>query len=649
MPGRLLEPEMLISPSPTSDATMATNQRASGRVRKQPELFTSSDYTTSKRKRSNEEDEDVDADGDREMPEDNVSDEAEEDDEDEELDEEELRERKKQARKAKSAAPKKPAQKKPKVNGTSLPFRNAAGGSKKRAAPKKAKAVNTEEAVAAGGLYAEVFASGHTLDDIAGNWLKRFEDHESNALAEVVNFVLKCAGCNTQVSAVDVEDPDAITSKVDDIREEYQATEPTDYPLIAKGKTATSVRQGLTGFFNALIRAMAISRILYNNTVLLENVQNWISTMSSAPNRSFRHTATVASLSITTALCEVARDNAETIANHQRHADTERKKKNVNAARVRDLENKVKEATAQQEFLEPQLEDWFNVIWIHRYRDVDPIVRRDCIHALGDWVVIMPDAFFDGNHLRYMGWMMSDSSAATRGEVIQQLARLYKQKDRLGGLKTFTEKFRPRMVEIATTDAEVNVRISGIVLIDLLRENELLEPDDIDAVGRLIFDTEPRIRKAVAAFFSENVNDVWNAKIDELGGAENLEEALPEIGEGNHEAPHIEWLKLKSLAELLQNYDENDALPSHVERIRADGTLTLHVVKVSGEPQALCASFVTATNVPFGRMIRASLLPRRLCTTRFRRSRSGNCLPAIYCSTIRPERQTGLRTTPSRS
>jgi len=518
----------------------------------------------------------VDGDGDRAMPDDYESEELDEDGEEEEPDEEEIREQKKRARKPKSSAPKRPAQKKPKVNGATLPFRGASTITKKRA-PKKAKTVNPAKAQAAGGLFADIFAGESMLQDVAGKWLKRFKDHESSALAEVVNFVLKCAGGEGEVSEHDIEDPDGVTNKLDDLRDEYQASNPTDYPLIAKGKAATAFRDGMTGFFHCLIKAMAVKGVIYDNPILMENVQIWISTMSSAPNRSFRHTSTVVSLSIVTALCEVAHENAENVANFQRQAETERKKVQVNKARVKQIEQNVKDKTEALEMIEPQLKDWFDVVFIHRYRDVDPVIRRDCMIALGDWIVTMPDVFFDGQHLRYLGWVLSDTSPATRGEVLKQLIRLYKEKDMLGGLKTFTEKFRPRMVEIATGDAETNVRVSGIELLDLLRENGLLEPDDVDNIGRLVFDTEPKVRKAVAAFFSENVSDLFNSKIDDLGGLESLEEALPEVSEDSYEAPRLDWLKFKSLAELLQAYDVDENLPNQVERNRADGSLSLHL------------------------------------------------------------------------
>ena len=42
-------------------------------------------------------------------------------------------------------------------------------------------------------------------------------------MAEIVNFVLKCAGCDLKVDIHDIEDPDSCANKLTDIQEEYQA------------------------------------------------------------------------------------------------------------------------------------------------------------------------------------------------------------------------------------------------------------------------------------------------------------------------------------------------------------------------------------------------------------------------------------------
>lgn len=298
----------------------------------------------------------------------------------------------------------------------------------------------------------------------------------------------------------------------------------------------------------------------------MENIESWVGTMSSAGNRPFRHTATAISLAIVSALCELGKEVVDTTAKTLRLSENEKKKSRVNKGRVKELDDKVKDSGKRRDALDTIIASWFDTVFVHRYRDVDPRIRLDCVQALSSWIKTYPDRFFDGTYLRYLGWVLSDTAAPTRLEVIKQLQKLFKVKDNLGGLKAFTERFRGRVVEMSTRDAEPNVRAAAVELLDTLREAGLLEPDDVDSVGRLIFDSEPRVRKAVVGFFAQNINDLYDAKIEELGGQEALEEATRESG-GDYDAPRPEWLKLKCLVEMLKSYDaEEQALPSQVER-----------------------------------------------------------------------------------
>ncbi|EME48128.1 hypothetical protein DOTSEDRAFT_147348 [Dothistroma septosporum NZE10] len=515
----------------------------------------------------------------------NDEEEDEDDDEDPEDDEpaeEEIREKAKRVRKPKSSAPKKPSQKRPKANGTTtLPLRTAAKMPARKRAPKKAKVADSADAEAAGGLYAELFGRGTTIEEVVAGWLQAFKEHEARALADVINFVLKSAGCNSKLSEHDIEDPDSAAAKLTDLQDEYQATEPSDYPIIAKGKNAASFKASMCGLIHALIKSVGARGELMTEPELIENIHVWLSTMSSASNRSFRHTGAVCCLSVLSALCEITKDLAQKAAENARHAENERKKgKGVNKERVKNIEQKAKNAHKELQFAEALLKDWFDTVFIHRYRDVDPAVRRDCIEALGDWIMTYPDHFFDGQHLRYMGWLLSDENTAARGEVVKTLIHLYSEEGRIGGLKTFTERFRARLVEIATADSDLHIQVLAIELIEVLRKNDLLEPDDIDAVGRLIFHENTRVRKAVAGFFSSNVDDLYSSKLDELGGIDALEEVLSEASADNFDSPRIGWLRYKSLAEMLHAYDQDVNLPNDLERSTADGALILHAAGV---------------------------------------------------------------------
>jgi cohesin complex subunit SA-1/2 len=70
-----------------------------------------------------------------------------------------------------------------------------------------------------------VFGTQKTLDDVAALWMGRFknEDDQNKPVAEFFTFLLKCAGCDHQVDAQSLEDPDSFSSQIDDIQQTYQA------------------------------------------------------------------------------------------------------------------------------------------------------------------------------------------------------------------------------------------------------------------------------------------------------------------------------------------------------------------------------------------------------------------------------------------
>lgn len=342
-----------------------------------------------------------------------------------------------------------------------------------------------------------------------------------------------------------------------------------EYPLIQKGRGTANFRHNLIDFFNSLIETLGESELLWTKPTILENIDTWISAMSSANNRPFRHTATVVSVTIISALCAIGAKLVEANAKVIRLKETEAKKSGKNKGRLAELDKKVKAASERQEQLDTTIKNWNDAVFIHRYRDVDPRIRLECVHGLGTWIMTYPDTYFDGQHIRYLGWMLSDVSAPTRLEVVKQLQKLFDDSDKLGGLRTFTERFRSRMVEMATQDADAHVRAATVELLDLLRQAGLIEPNDVDSVGRLIFDADPRVRKAVVNFFSENIAEITEQRIDELGGKETLDEALvAHEGDDDYESPRLEWLKLKSLVESLAAYDEDDqSLPSQIDRV----------------------------------------------------------------------------------
>jgi cohesin complex subunit SA-1/2 len=316
-------------------------------------------------------------------------------------------------------------------------------------------------------------------------------------------------------------------------------------------------------FISSIVLGLTKSGLFFHNEPLIENIRSWVSTMSSATNRPLRHTATVAALAFQSGLAEYGRELVETSAIQLRQTQAEKKRgKTVNRARLIEMENQVKVNARNQEVVRTELNDWFDAVFIHRYRDVDHHIRLECMQALGDFVMIYPELFFEGQYTRYFGWLMSDINAQTRMETTKSLMRIYRDHDKLSGMRAFTERFRERMVEMATRDSDPGVRATVIEMLDTIRGAGFLEPSDIDLLGRLIFDSEPRVRKAVVKFFVDNVNDSYDSRLEELGGKEATDELFKnhdDVNE-NYDTPRVEWLRLKVLIETLTAYDAEDEL-----------------------------------------------------------------------------------------
>ena len=307
--------------------------------------------------------------------------------------------------------------------------------------------------------------------------------------------------------------------------------------------------------------------VLYEEDVpLIENIHLWFATMTSCSSRPFRHTATIVSLSVTSALCALVADEVESAAKIRRQFEGEKTKKGANKGRLAAYKKRVEDSEAKQEILKGKVNEFFDTVYVHRYRDVDPKIRTECVEAMGEWINKLPSIFLDGAYLRYLGWMLSDTNAPVRHAVVKVLNKIMKDEANIGGMRHFIERFRDRLIEIATQDSESDVRSSTVELLELLRSAGLLEPDDIDSILKLVFDSEPRVRKAVVGFFDATLEEVYDAKKEELGGEEELEELLP-VDEGNFDSPRMSWIKLKVLAGMLDAYDAEDSeeMPSQVQ------------------------------------------------------------------------------------
>jgi cohesin complex subunit SA-1/2 len=225
---------MAISENDATNSPATENRRVSQRAVRAPEKFvpdapsSRSGNANGKRKRGADDAvEDVEN-----GAEDEDEEESEEEEEDESADEEETRQVKRRTK-----PNKKPVAKKAKVNGTAPS--TSAPAVKLPTRQRKTKKVAIEDPNAEG-LYgeravtlhlsffsltflaAEIFTSGDSSRKVAEEWLKRYQADNTASMTDLVNCILKSAGCDLKVTEDDVNDPDNIPSKLNDMQDEYR-------------------------------------------------------------------------------------------------------------------------------------------------------------------------------------------------------------------------------------------------------------------------------------------------------------------------------------------------------------------------------------------------------------------------------------------
>jgi cohesin complex subunit SA-1/2 len=299
-------------------------------------------------------------------------------------------------------------------------------------------------------------------------------------------------------------------------------------------------RVHLSEFVSRLIASSADTGSLYKSD-LMGTLQTWVIAMNSSQIRSFRHTATVVALELQSALCDVARKVEKEVETVGRQREGEKKRRAAKGGndkmgggvRDKELERKMREVNGRKtkvtEFINefdtgyihllkvfpPQL-TMFASVFIHRYRDLDPVIRAECVTSLGVFFKKLPSLFLTSNYLRYVGWVLSDVATNVRLAAVKSLQTVYALSTGdadhlLNALNHFTERFKARLLEMAEGDIDIGVRVGVLNVLGEVDKTGLLEEDDRHRLCRLIFSEDPKVRKAVAKF----VKTVWEEWIDE--------------------------------------------------------------------------------------------------------------------------------------
>jgi cohesin complex subunit SA-1/2 len=188
-----------------------------------------------------------------------------------------------------------------------------------------------------------------------------------------------------------------------------------EYPIVSRNKDLKIFSKNFLEFWDSLIK-LTQEEILFDE-VMTVYLYTWMSTLSkfcfsftycifSSRIRPYRHTATLAIFSILDALISVSEDYKEKINQTEKQANAAKKKKD----KKQEKELKLQSETQNERLvtLTNKIQEIFENVFVHRYKDSANHIRALCMASLGGWIQASPDEFLQDNYLKYIGWTISD-------------------------------------------------------------------------------------------------------------------------------------------------------------------------------------------------------------------------------------------------
>ena len=381
--------------------------------------------------------------------------------------------------------------------------------------PKKPRRGGKEMPRAAGdgeGSLFEIVKSGKTaLTVVVDDWIEAYKQDRDSALLDLIQFFIHCSGCRGRITAHmyhNMEHAEIIRKMTEEFEEESG-----DYPLIMTGPQWKKFRNNFCEFILVLVRQCQYS-IIYDQ-YMMDNVISLLTGLTDSQVRAFRHTSTLASMKLMSALVDVALNLSINLDHTQRQYESERAKGRGKQAteRLEMLMTKRQEIEENQEEIRNMLTYIFKGVFVHRYRDTQPEIRAICMAEIGNWMKRYPGMFLDDSYLKYVGWTLYDRVGEVRLCCLKCLHPLYDTDELAPKLELFTNRFKDRIVEM-TLDKEYDVAVHGVKLVSniLKFSDNVLSDKDCENVYELVYSSHRAVAQSAGEFLNTKL---FSREIDE--------------------------------------------------------------------------------------------------------------------------------------
>ncbi|KAI3642003.1 hypothetical protein MP228_011558 [Amoeboaphelidium protococcarum] len=353
-------------------------------------------------------------------------------------------------------------------------------------------------------LFQVICNSNAALQSVVQDQLDQFQTNPDGVVVDLVNLIIQSSGCQLTVS---LDQIDAGLDSIPGLLEELQLVASQenipDVPLESNKKQFSKFRKRLLDYWQKMLKSFAhiflsdsnlndtqqssslsqLSKSFQNGGEVWAYLRAFIITLSSSSFRPFRHVATVVSVSCVTGILTMLQSCDKELVSLQKRIASQ----SIPASQVSEMEKKSLLLQGQKENLLEHFKDFFDGVYVHRYRDVNDIIRFESMSMYAKWVKTCPEVFMDAQYLRYLGWSLSDVSTQLRQAAVDDLVELLQNSDLVDGLRKFLERFKSRMIEMALYEEDEKVRSSIVSrLLPKLVQYNIVDEEDYPLLYPLV-------------------------------------------------------------------------------------------------------------------------------------------------------------------
>lgn len=376
-----------------------------------------------------------------------------------------------------------------------------------------------------------------SMEEIVNDWLDQYSTNRNEAMKELINFLLGCCGSLIQVAEHDVINNDSANETVSEIQITFHEQKVHEFHLLLsknyrKKSKFKPLYKNFVEFMSKLIDTINETGLFYIETKneneeisietgpLIIDILTWVSSFSVCKIRSLRYVSSLAIYTFQDRLTElIVNLDTQNLFKLRKQLQLESKKKRPNKKTIEQLETSIIDIQSSMTVIESNIDNIIKLCFVHRFKDVDELIRSESIYHLSTWIENHPEYFFKVTYLKYFGWLLSDPSDSVRLNVLKILTDIVKfsnrYKNSVGNvsLRQFFERFKSKILDLGLKDINFQVKLLAIqVLIDINSFGYLEDSEILDITSLMFSEDDVKVSSTaknakflnvVAKFFSQ--------------------------------------------------------------------------------------------------------------------------------------------------